>query len=404
MYALASFFADTSLRAEVYHDSQRTMTHSAVTGISCAAAVRIHGETGASQHQVFEWLDQLGFDRYITHDSAHGAVSFALAQSFCNDWIPNSDTTGLSTTLALDTDNNPRDLEREIMVTMVAGPHAFAFPNVEEWMAAVRIRCNIVQAARRTQLGFHTTELERPTDYWAYNEDTGFTVLRGRSLIDALQRATQPDTTCKLYSFSCHRASEYVNLLAIAQELAHTDPVLLDSIQRRCEKQAIRSGPFHDTFLYEYGSLDAPLPPGYCVPGDRMWFRNPDSHSSDVSGYEGSWVFYLGNGLFSNFWQRGKDYTLTSKCIEIYHWRHATVQDTDGELRIDESVVAPLTQQTLSDPYAVRDIVSKMAVLRDPAGVYASGGIIDASREFPRCVCPGTADMTLPDLPADLPQ
>lgn len=208
MYALASFFADTSLRAEVYHDSQRTMTHSAVTGISCAAAVRIHGETGASQHQVFEWLDQLGFDRYITHDSAHGAVSFALAQSFCNDWIPNSDTTGLSTTLALDTDNNPRDLEREIMVTMVAGPHAFAFPNVEEWMAAVRIRCNIVQAARRTQLGFHTTELERPTDYWAYNEDTGFTVLRGRSLIDALQRATQPDTTCKLYSFSCHRASE----------------------------------------------------------------------------------------------------------------------------------------------------------------------------------------------------
>lgn len=142
---------------------------------------------------------------------------------------------------------------------------------------------------------------------------------------------------------------------------------------------------FRDTFLYEYGCMDAPLPMGYYVPGDRLWFRNPDPLSLDVSGYEGSWVFYLGNRLFSNFWQPAKDYTLASKCVEMYHWRNATFQDANGESRIDETVVDRLTQQSLSNPEAVRDIVPKMAVLRDLAGVYASGGIIDASREFSRC-------------------
>jgi hypothetical protein len=395
---LAKPFADAALQSEVEHVSQSTMTHTAAALVLGSAGVRIQGDAGASQRQVLEWLGALGLARYITHDTLSGVASFTLAQPFYNDWVPNGDTTGVSTALALDTDNHPQDLEREIVVTMLAAPRAFDFPNADEWMAAVRMRCNIVQAARRTQLAFHTTELERPTDCWAYDEDTGFTVLPGKSLIEALQKATQPDASGKLYAFSCYRASEYVILLAIAQELARTHPALLDAIQMYCERQAIKSGRFHGAFLYEYGSMEAPLPPGYYVPGDRLWFRNPDAHSSDVSGYEGSWVFYLGNGLFSNFWQRGKHFTLTSKCVEIYHWRHATFLGADGELRIDEAVVERLAQQSLSDPATVRDIVSKMAVLRDPAGVYASGGIIDASREFPRWVCPGTADMPLPAL------
>jgi hypothetical protein len=37
-----------------------------------------------------------------------------------------------------------------------------------------------------------------------------------------------------------------------------------------------------------------------------------------------------------------------------------------------------------------------MARLRDGRGVYAEGGCVDVSREFPRGVCPGTAGIVLP--------
>ncbi|MHB1591656.1 MAG: hypothetical protein ACYCTW_09015, partial [Sulfuricella sp.] len=94
----------------------------------------------------------------------------------------------------------------------------------------------------------------------------------------------------------------------------------------------------------------SPLPPKYYVPGDRLWFRNPDGTSSDITGYEGSWVFYLGGGLFTNFWKHNQPYTLTSKCLEIYHWRNGAYRDADGELRMNESTVDALVKVSLRDP------------------------------------------------------
>jgi hypothetical protein len=149
-------------------------------------------------------------------------------------------------------------------------------------------------------------------------------------------------------------------------------------------------------FLTEYGSLEAPLPPRWYVPGDRVWFRNPDEASADASGFEGSWVIYLGNGLFTNFWERDRPFSFTDKCLEIYHWRHGTYVDEAGDLRMDEAIVAAKVAQTRADPVQLAAVVARMARLRDGRGVYAEGGCIDASREFPRRVCPGTADITLP--------
>ena len=42
-----------------------------------------------------------------------------------------------------------------------------------------------------------------------------------------------------------------------------------------------------------------------------------------------------------------------------------------------------------------------MLRLRDPKGVYQEGGCIDTSREYPRCVHPGTADIRLPEQPLE---
>lgn len=323
-------------------------------------------------------------------------TGFTLRADWVAQWAPGLDTTGLAARLQLDTAHRPEDLEKEIILAMLLSPTGFEFPSHAEFASAVRIRGNLVRAARSTALAFHTTEVDRPEDCWTYAPGRSFTVRPGHALIAALQKATQPGQSGALYSFSCYRATEYVILLAIAQELESCNPSLLDALQQQWERRAIMSGQFHDVFLREYGSMDAPLPPRYYVPGDRLWFRNPDAHSSDVSGYEGSWVFYLGGGLFTNFWKRDQPFTLQSKCLELYHWRHATYLDAEGELRVDEKIVEERVRDSLADPAATARILEQMMRLREPKGVYLSGGCIDTSREHPRWVCPGTTDLLLP--------
>lgn len=329
-------------------------------------------------------------------DAAGRFVRFNLKAEQAAAWAPGHDTLQLCDTLRLATEHKPGDLTREIVLAMLMGPVAFEFPGIDELVSAVRIRRNIVQAARRTTLAFHTSQAERPRDCWAYREDSGFVILPGVSLLTALAKATQPEVSGTLYSFSCYRATEYVILLGIAQELAHCNPALLMQLQQRWAARPIMSGQFHEVFLREQGSMDEPLPPRYFVPGDRTWFRNPDAASSEASGYEGSWVIYLGAGLFSNFWKRHQPYTLTSKCLEIYQWRHALHLDAQGQERIDEAKVEALVAATQHDAAEVARILALMQRYREPRGVYRDGGCLDTTREFARWVCPGTADMVLP--------
>jgi hypothetical protein len=312
-------------------------------------------------------------------------------------WAPGHDTLGLSKTLHLDTLNRPDDLTREIVVAMLMGPIAFEFPSLMELVSSVRIRHNIVLASRKTTLAFHTSEAERPEDCWRYDEDRGFVIRPGVSLITALTRATQPEVSGALYSFSCYRASEYVIVLGIAQELVRCNPALFEQLQTLWSTRPIKSGEFHEVFLREQGSMEAPLPPRFFVPGDRTWFRNPDEPSAEASGFEGSWVMYLGGGLFTNFWKRDQPYTLQAKCLEIYHWRHGVYLDEQGDERIDEAKVDLRVAASLTDPAEVARIMAVMERYREARGVYTeAGGCIDTTREFARWVCPGTADLILP--------
>jgi hypothetical protein len=363
------------------------------------AGIRFSGDVDAIRQDFVAHLQQLQLADCIATTMADGSISFALDEQHARNWVPQGDTTRLAQDLKLDLDRHQHDpeyhLAREIVVAMLAAPLAFDFPSYQEFAAALRIRSNIVHAAYRTQLAFHTDEVNRPDDCWTYSEDNGFTVIPGQALIPSLQKATQPDTSGRLYSFSCYRATEYVMLLGIAQELALSNPALLQQLQSRCETRAIMSGEFHEVFLHEYGSLEAPLPPAYYVPGDRLWFRNPDERSSDIAGYEGSWVIYLGGGLFCNFWKRDQPFTLASKCVEVFHWRDGAYVNEQGELEMNESIVEAQVHNTLNDPQKMAHILQQMLRLRDPQGVYASGGCIDASREYPRRVCPQSAEIVL---------
>jgi len=365
----------------------------------------VHGPTLPDPRQAcLDILERLGLadlQPMVVAQHLHGShekfLSLKLHPDQVQQWAPGLDTLGLAATLQLDTVGSRQDLAREIVVAMLMGPVAFEFPSVDELVSAVHIRINIVQAARKTMLAFHTMQAERPQDCWQYDEDRGFVLRPEASLTTALIKATQPEISGELYSFSCYRASEYLILLGIAQELERCNPALYAQLQSMWTTNPIKSGLFHDVFLHEQGSMDAPLPPHYFVPGDRTWFRNPDEASADASGFEGSWVMYLGGGLFNNFWQRDKPYTMVAKYLEIYHWRNAVYRDDTGEERIDEDRVARLVQETLKDPAEMVRIVAVMGRYREPRGVYTdAGGCIDTTREFARWVRPGTTDLVLP--------
>jgi len=290
------------------------------------------------------------------------------------------------------------NLRQEILWSMLVSPYLFEFNHLEALSSAVRVRENIVLDAQKTALAFKTDAAERPSEFWRYEEEAGFILQAGTDLIKALVSATQPEATGKLYDFSCYRATEYVILLGLAQEAALHNAALLAQLQTLNEKYAIRSGQFHEVFLHEYGSQEEPLPARFYVPGDRVWFRNPDALSSDVTGYEGSWVIYVGGGLFSNFWKRDQPFTLQSKCLEIFHWRDGVQTNSAGELWMDEAKVDACVQDTLQKPDKEQHILQQMMRIRDAKGVYADGGCLDATREYPKQIDPSACELSLPSI------
>lgn len=354
------------------------------------------------RRHVLDWLHQLKIDQYV--ESAAGQtgsnpmIEFRLQPDFANQLAPECDTTQICQNLNLDTHKNSCDLEREILLAMLVGPIPFEFPSFEEVESCVRMRKAIVEAARKTALAFATAAAERPADYWIYDEDQGYLVLPGKSLIEALRKATQPDVSGTLYSFSCSRATEHVIALALSEEAAARNPDLYQKLQKQAETRAIKSFEFNRVFCREYGTWSRPLPIRYFVPGDRTWFCNPDLYSSDAPGYEGSWVFYLGDCRFTNFWKRGKEFTLHDKYLEIFHWRHSTFRDAEGELRIDESIVESNVQATQQDAAKVQEIVARMERIYDPDRKSETAGCTDISRQYPRLVCPRTSEIVLPDV------
>ncbi len=377
------------------------MTSAESAYVATAAGVRVsvapHQTPEDLKRELLDWLRTHGVVGHVElRPAGPGSWQVALTPAALGQWAPDFDTLQLAQRLGLDPVSDERDLQRETVVAMLAAPLEMAFSSLDELTSAVHVRGHIAQAARRTALAFCTEAAERPADYWHYDEEHGFLLKPGQCLIAGLQAATQPDVTGRRYDFSCYRATEYVILLGLARELVERNPPLFAALSDVSRRHAIRSAQFHEVFLTEYGSMERPLPPRYYVPGDRVWFRNPDERSADISGYEGSWVIYLGGGLFSNFWKSDQPYSFDAKCVEVYHWRDGAQLDAQGELVMDESVVDRLTAATLQDLERTAAVLARMQRLRDPKGVYADGGCIDSTREYPRQLCPGTADIRLP--------
>jgi hypothetical protein len=344
------------------------------------------------------YVRRMGVDHeaFVVHQAERGALA-TLEPKTRVAWTPANDTLGLRDRLDWSATDD-RALELEIVVSLLAAPIVYEFHDVAALASNVRVRRHIAQAAAKSALSFKTAVAERPQAWWRDDPDAGFVLRPGKDLVDALQAATQPDITGQVYGFSCYRATEYVILLGIAMELREHHPVMYEQLRLRCERQVIRSGRFHDVFLIEHGSMAHPLPMRYYVPGDRVWFRNPDAASSDASGYEGSWTIYLGGGRFANFWQLDRPYSLEDKCLEVYHWRHAVYLDAHGDARVDEARVERLMTAAAENAAHKQAIIEHMMRLRDAQGVYEAGGCIDATREVPRGVSVAHCELHVPPL------
>jgi len=370
-------------------------------GLGVFSGVRLARPDSASSREVADYLDgSLGLSRQLWHElpGSQGANCLTLTPEARGSLMPGHDTLKLREGLDPLVRDLDRALEREIAVALLGGPRLMAFDSVAAFASHVRVQRRICRAAARTAVAFKTQAAERPEQFWTYHEEAGFLLQPGQALSDALRAATQPSVTGQLYDFSCYRASEYVILLGLAEELELVNPLQLAQLETRCRRRAIRSREFHDVFLDELGSHDSPLPARYFVPGDRLWFRNPDARSSDALGYEGSWVIYLGGGLFSNFWKHEQPYTLEDKCIEIFHWRDGAYQDDHQEWQMDEARVEACVAITQADEAARARVLQRMMRMRDPQGVYADGGCLDASREVPKSVWPQSGGLQV--LPA----
>ena len=358
-----------------------------------AILTRDSGQAQAEAAQLRDLLRDWGLEAdACVHSPEHRMdtpgllVRATLAPGALACWAPGFDTLSLCPRVGLDIGARVRDMEIKIAIEMLAAPLAYQFPSAREWCCSIRLRSQVALAARNARVAFATQTAERPLADWSWDDEAGWRLRDGVDLVGALERAVHPQPGAALSSFSCYRATEHVLLLGLARELQRVDANRYRQLQARWRREALRSEVFVSAFLREHGSNASPLPVGYYVPGDRVWFRNPDEASSNVTGYEGSWVIYLGNGKFCNFWEEKAPYSLIDKCIEIYHWRDAVVPagKAGGEDWIDEARVAHQVQSTQADPRRKARVLRRMMRLRDLSGVYANGGCLDRTREHLR--------------------
>ncbi len=358
------------------------MTNTPSTGLAILLGART--DSTIIRRQTQRCLRLLGIDDLLDYE-VHIANNASWLHLSANDRLkalcPNFDTAPIQAFLSGRQPDRESQMIAEIILAMALSPQTMSFKTTREFKSALRMRRNAVDVASRTELSFDTSSITRPQAYWVYTKENGFLLRQGVSLAEGLERALCPDVSGYTYAFSCQRASEYLMLYAVVCELAKVNKAGLLAVEEQWRKRALTGDDFLFRFLEERGSRESPMPMRYYIPGDRIWFKNPDDHSSDIEGYEGSWVIYLGGGKFCNLWDRHQPYMLEEKCLEIYYWSQSVEVNSAGIAWMNEAVVKEQVKEALSNPAIMNPILEKMMVFRDPTGVYADGGCIDLSRD-----------------------
>ena len=351
-----------------------------------------------SRHSFLEQVARLGMDQSVEALDANDGLSirFRLSPVLQREWARACGTLQLSEKLRLHP-LSEKEVWRRDSAGYAVGTGDFRYPGYPELAASVRIRQNIAEASRRTSLSFHTSKIERPTEFWRHSEECGFTVLPGKPLIEALRMATQPEASGQQYSFSCYRATEYVILLAIAQELVTCNPELLHRLQLQWESPCHHVGAISPCFFARIRIHERTASPGILRSGrpfvvsqsGRTFLRRHGLRRilGFLSGQRSVHQLVEEQQALQPGFEMRRDISLAQRGLPGCH----------GRMQMDESIVEERVRATLSDPDETAHILESMMRLRDPSGVYADGGCIDTTREYPRWVCHGTSDIVLPE-------
>ena len=275
----------------------------------------------------------------------------------------------------------------EILLSLFGSPVHFIYDSLNDLLSEISIRKNICYYASKTYVSINTSDnIKRPEKYFK-NTESDVILLNDKSLIDGIIYSLLPSISGNIYDFSCYRVCEYILLLSILLELKKQNKdYLIQNIESIWRKETIKSKKFHEIFLTEFGSNIFALPKLFYIPGDKIWFKNPDDKSSDIEGFEGKWTIYLGNGLFGDFWKTcgniNNQFTFEDILIEIYNWRFCVKYDKNNELYIDEKEVNYRNKLCKEYKEEKNRIISLMNNYRNK--YFFIDGCIDKTREKPK--------------------
>ena len=329
-------------------------------------------------HEFLMLLKKLEIDDYVVRVNNN----FVIKSYFAKLLMPDYNTLDLrkkmkvyNITNNITKDDDDYNLTVEILLCLLNAPVLFTFDSFDDFIDMIDSRKIIVKYGYLAHVKFDTgKDIKVNVDYFQYN-DKDVILLENKSLLEGIKKSIIPKD--KLYNYSCQRITEFLLLLGLL-EVNRNKPIYqqIESIWRR---KAIKSELFQDTFLYEYGTKENPIPMKYYIPGDRIWLKNPDDKSSDIVGYEGTWVVYLNDGLFCDFWKDGGDvshqHTLEDIIITIYNWRHSIIESSIDESSIDDKFVQQLNKNINNNPNTKNNIIKSMSKY------YADGGCMDKTRD-----------------------
>jgi len=360
------------------------------------SGISITIKSNNEKEEVVGWLNKLNIidlvevtSVYITNNQYQ--YNIHLKKNIFDILMPNYNT--LSITKNINNINfefnNNEILTIEILLCLLGSPVHFIYDSLNDLLSEISMRQNICYYASKTYVSINTRHditIERPNKYFR-NTDNDIVLLDDKSLTDGIIYSLLPSVSGNIYEFSCYRVCEYVVLLSILLELKKQNKeYVIQKIESTWRKQQIKSKKFHDVFLTEFGSNIFPLPKLFYIPGDKLWFKNPDDKSSDVVGFEGKWTIYLGNGLFGDFWKTCGDinnqFTFEDILIEMYNWRFCVKYNKNNELYIDEEEVYYRNRLCKNDKNEKNKIVNLMNNYRNK--YFFIGGSIDKTREKPK--------------------
>lgn len=180
----------------------------------------------------------------------------------------------------------PRSVERIILQRMRESPDVYSYESMDELAFELRVRKNIIASAKAMNYSgvqFEPFSRSRCNPrYWQLTSVGGFRLKPGVPPADAIEDIYRNGF---LYAFECATAILIIYYHAV-----------LNSIDRRLFNQL-----FQHLYLYSWHAdpdLDIQsIESDYFLPGDVVYFNNPDFHPS-ASWWRGENAVVLENGAF----------------------------------------------------------------------------------------------------------